>query len=66
MREPVVAGIATPMEPAKPTNPVELMTKLRAVDPCSVFFLDAAKQYGPQVKTRLAPGNDLDACTLDA
>lgn len=61
-----IAGTATPMEPAKPTNAAELMTKLRAVDPCSVFDLDTAKQYGPQVKAVSVPGNDLDQCTLEA
>lgn len=61
-----IAGTATPMESTKPANAAELMTKLRAVDPCSVLDPDTAKRYGPKVKIRPAAGNDLDHCAIYA
>lgn len=45
---------------------VELMAKIRAVDPCSVFDIAAAKQYGPEIRTGHTSLDHLNSCSLQA
>lgn len=60
------ASVSSAMGPSTPAPSSELMAKVRAVDPCSVFDLVAAKQYGPEVRTGLTPLDRLNSCSLQA
>ncbi len=63
-------GTATPVSSGKGASAPaslsvsELMAKLRAVDPCSVFDLTVAKRYGPKAVAGRLDLDTLSSCTL--
>lgn len=64
----VVSGHATSVgtDSASPKNRAELMARARKVDPCSLFDVEAAKQYGQEVETGRTQLDGLGECSLEA